>query len=289
MHSSWKHLIARITLLAACLGRVASGATPAEFPFELREGLIWVEVRVAESPAPLHFLLDSGAGLSVINLGTLERISHLRGKRITVQGVETTAVGYWPQHLAVADGSFPLAADLLALDLRELSRGCHRTVDGLVGVDFFRGRSVCLDFRQKVLRLGGAGEGTPSDSITLPVEVGGGALHLSIAVNGHPGQRVRLDTGCAGALHWVGSPGPRQPVEPHVSVALAPLNVPLVDTVVSLGPLRFDGVRTGLHKREMFPGEAGLVGNDLLCRFRAVTVDEPARRIVFEGVSSAVP
>ena len=39
----------------------------AEIPFTYREGLIWLQVNVAGTDEPRNFLLDSGAGQSVIN------------------------------------------------------------------------------------------------------------------------------------------------------------------------------------------------------------------------------
>ena len=44
----------------------AQPAAPAEIPFEFRDGLIWVAVRVPQQSEPLNFLLDSGAAVSVL-------------------------------------------------------------------------------------------------------------------------------------------------------------------------------------------------------------------------------
>jgi len=38
-------------------------------------------------------------------------------------------------------------------------------------------------------------------------------------------------------------------------------------------------VPTGLHQKEIFPGEAGLLGNGLLSRYRSVIIDWKSRRL----------
>src|SRR5260221_11893814 len=71
-----------LTMVAmAALFRVTVPAAP-EFPFQFRDGLICVEVRVAESTGALNFLLDSGAGVSVINLRTAKKLGLKTPKRM---------------------------------------------------------------------------------------------------------------------------------------------------------------------------------------------------------------
>jgi hypothetical protein len=41
------------------LGRVQAESTEAvEFPFQLREGLIWIQVNIPNSAKPLNFMVD---------------------------------------------------------------------------------------------------------------------------------------------------------------------------------------------------------------------------------------
>ena len=62
-----------ILLLGSLLPVPTAQATiGAEFPFQLREGFIWVNVRGVGSVEPLHFLLDSGVvDLSALSEKTL--------------------------------------------------------------------------------------------------------------------------------------------------------------------------------------------------------------------------
>jgi hypothetical protein len=51
---------------------------------------------------------------------------------------------------------------------------------------------------------------------------------------------------------------------------------------VQLGKKSFKAVTTGVHKEPIFPGEAGLLGNGLLSKFR-LTIDQPGKRVIFEN------
>ena len=147
-------LLCVILAVQAAVGRgEAAPTSPTEFPFEYREGLIWVRVQVAESREPLRFLLDSGAEVSVVNLDTAKRLGLALGQRVNVSSVQTTMTGYWPQKLSATANGMALPSDFLALDLSKLSAVCTQSVDGLIGADFFKDRIVQIDFVARKIRL----------------------------------------------------------------------------------------------------------------------------------------
>jgi hypothetical protein len=267
---------------ALCQATAAVESPVKEFPFEFRDGLIWLEVQFRESAVPQSFLLDSGAGLSVINLPALRRLGSLTGRRMVVHGVGATATGYWPQHLSAREGSLPLPSCFLAVDLSELSRACGRRVDGLVGADFFDGHVVQIDFAARKIRLLASSEGL-TNRTTLPLEMHGRALQVPVRVDNGPRQWVRLDTGCAAALHWVTTRVRPEDCKPSLSVALTTVAIDMTHTRVQLAGLTFEGVPTGIHKQHLFEGEAGLLGNELLSRFSSVIIDAKAKRVILEG------
>jgi hypothetical protein len=170
----------------------------------------------------------------------------------------------------------------VAVDLSALSRKCGRTVDGLVGADFFCRQTVQIDFANSLVRLAPF-PAQPTNQVALPLQVHGGALRVPISVAYGPRLWVRLDTGCAGALHWVNAALPPDQYTPHVAVGLAPLNVPITHTSVQLGSISFPSVPTGVHEKEIFTGEAGLLGNELLSRFNSITIDARAGRVILQG------
>jgi hypothetical protein len=72
-----------------------------------------------------------------------------------------------------------------------------------------------------------------------------------------------------------------------VAIGLAKLNIPQTQTTVSLGGQTFRNVPTGLHREAMFEGEAGLLGNGLLSRFKTVTLDAVSNRLILGELRSS--
>jgi hypothetical protein len=261
---------------------------PAEFPFELREGLIWVQVKAPEASQPLNFLLDTGAGVSVVNLRTARKLGLPLGKQVQVLGVGANSVGYWPQRLSASAGAVALARDYLAVDLNELSGACRCAVDGLIGADFFRGRVIQIDFVAKKVRL--LAEGEPAGE-SMPLRVRRGALEVPVSVNNAAAGWARLDTGCASSLQWTAAEGKKTEGKTHIgagraqvmAVGLAGVSIPMEPARVQLGAYIFDKVPAGMHTKPIFAGEAGLLGNGLLSRFERVTIDAKSGRLLVEG------
>ena len=268
-----------VTVAAVARGETAKNVL-AEFRFQFREGLLWVEVTVPQSKAPLNFLVDTGAGVSVINLSTAERIGLKLGREVLVHSVHTNLTGYWQERMTAKVGDVKLPRSYLAVDLGKLSSSCERPVDGLIGADFFRGRVVQIDFEAEKIRvLKPAKDGKPEVSIPLQFRPCG--MCVPIRVNCHEQQWVRLDTGCATALQWVTSDVPEERGR-KMAIGLAELSIPQTATTVALGEHEFGNVPTGLHETAIFPGESGLLGNGLLSRFSTVTIDAKAGRLILE-------
>ena len=251
-----------------------------EFPFEYREGLIWVQVQVAERREPLRFLLDSGAEVSVLNLDTAKRLGVALGEQVKVSSVQTTMTGYWPQKLSATANDVKLPSDFLALDLSKLNAACTQSVDGLIGKDFFNGRIVQIDFVAQKIRLLDASN-APTKSESSPLEIRRCGLCVMASIDGSKPQRLRLDTGCATALQWVTTKVNLQRCSSKMAIGLAQLNIPQTTTTVNLAGQTFRDVPTGLHHDAIFDGEAGLLGNGLLSRFETVTIDSNARHLTF--------
>ena len=270
-----------MTAVSAFLPAKAGESCAAEFPFELKEGLIWLKINVRESAKPLNFLLDSGANLSVINLPTARKLRLSIGRPVAVDGVDTTTTGYWPEHLTAASGKIALPGDFLAIDLTKLSEGSACPIDGLLGADFFAMHVVRIDFaRHKILVDPTGTSSAPSQAI--PLRVNQGAIQVPVAINSAEAQWARLDTGCNTALHWVRAGTPPREAVSHVAVALAKTSIAVTHTNVRLGSYAFADVPTGLHQKEIFPGEAGLLGTGLLSRFSTVTIDVRSSRMLLE-------
>lgn len=272
--------VCAVILSVFALVRVqATSAVLAEFPFQFREGFLWIEVTIPQSEKPLNFLLDTGAGVSVINLSTAKRIGLKLGQEVMVHGVKTTMIGYWQERMSAKAGNVELPHGYLTVDLDRLSSSCERPVDGLVGADFFRGRVVQIDFDAQMIRLLKPEKRSKSVE-SLPLQLRPCGMRVPITVNGRERQWVRLDTGCATALQWVTSDvRPEQCVGRRMAIGLAELSIPQTETSVSVGTHTFEKVPTGLHETAIFDGEAGLLGNGLLARFSSVIIDAKTDRV----------
>jgi len=276
-----------MTVFAATLFQVRGASTVlSEFPFQYREGLLWVEVTILQSDKPLNFLLDTGAGVSAINLNTAKRIGLKLGQEVTVHGVETMLTGYWQQRMSAKVGDVQLPQKYLAVDLEKLSRSCERPVDGLVGMDFFREHIVQIDFAAQKIRVLKSVKAEKTDEV-LSLEMRPCGMRVPVEVNDHKQQWVRLDTGCATALQWVTSEVQTEQCTRQMAIGLAQISIPQTTTTVSIGEHQFLNVPTGLHETAIFPGEAGLLGNGLISRFSTVTIDTKAGRVILKERHSA--
>ncbi len=277
-------LLAVSFILVAALARGGNGAAASsEFPFEYREGLLWVQVRVAGSTQPLNFLFDTGAEVSAIDVSAARRIGLLLGPKVSVRGVGTTMSGHWPQTVCASAAGVALPSELLALDLSKLGRACQQPVDGLIGADFIRGRIVQIDFDASCIRLLKPEE-LPVSARALPLDVRCCGLRVKAGVNGNKPQWLRVDTGCATALHWVTTGVRPDECGGRLAIGLAEMKIPQTLTTVELGGQTFRNVPTGIHRAAIFAGESGLLGNGLLSRFGSVTIDARAGSLLLGPV-----
>lgn len=226
-------------------------------------------------------MVDSGAGVSTLNLRTAQRLGLKGGRRVSVRSVEARVDGYWPERLSARIGNVHLPTEYLAVDLSNLSKACEGGVDGLLGADFFQNRIVQIDFEAKKIRLLKSTVAS-AQAESLPLETHTSGMRVRVSVNGGRQQWARLDTGCASALQWVTSAVASEHFSRLPAIGVSTLSIPQTETKVQLGNMEFRSVPTGLHQKEIFAGEAGLVGNGLLSRFARVTIDAPGARLVLE-------
>ncbi len=267
-----------ILALLVCASRLIA-ATP--IPFQFRDGMVWLKVAVAGTSEPLNFLLDSGAGASVLDLATARRLGVKFGARQNIQGVHSRSVAYRVEGFAARAAGVAIPSSLLAVDLSGPSRACHQRIDGLLGADFFRGRIVQIDFASQAIRLLQRGEVNEAGCEILPLTTRNDALCARISVDGNAPEWLRLDTGCNTTLEWVVT-GDKAKKLGVPTIGVNSGSVRELHTDVQLGAKRLSAVKTGIHTEQMFSGEAGLIGNGLLSRF-TITIDATKRRILLSN------
>src|SRR5258708_34191565 len=100
----------------------------------------------------------------------------------------------------------------------------------------------------------------------LPIKMCNDAVCVPVRVAGNPAQWMRLDTGCDSALEWVVG-GPRTRLHEKASMGLSHSSRPCIRATVQIGSQHFT-IRAGVHEKQLFAGEAALLGNGLPTRRR---------------------
>jgi Aspartyl protease len=239
-------------------------------------------VELAGTKERLNFLLDSGASVSAIDLHTAQTRGINLGDRQLVEGVSGQGFGNRVDDFQATAGGIALPKSVLAIDLGVVSECCHQHIDGVLGVDFFRDRIVQIDFSAGKICLLKNCEVNTAKCDTLPIRMCNGAFCVPVRIAGNPVQWMRLDTGCDSILEWVvGRTEKRRITGP--SIGLSGASVHYINTSARLGRHCFDDITAGIHTKQIFPGEDGLLGNGLLSKF-CLIIDERQSRVVFEKV-----
>jgi len=272
-------LLVSVLLVALWLPLSAQSKVLGEIPFQFHDGLIWLKVGVAGKGEPLNFLLDSGAGVSAVDLQTACCLRLKLGEQQTVQGVSGQTFGYRVHDLQAVSSGIDLPTSVLAIDLRAISECCQQRVDGILGADFFRNRVVQIDFAASRVRLLENCDVNLAKCDVLPIKMCNDAICVPVRVAGNPAQWMRLDTGCDSALEWVAGEPRTRPHE-KASIGLSHSSRKYVKTAVQIGKQDFI-IPATIHEQPIFSGEMGLLGNGLLSKF-CLTIDEPGNRVIFE-------
>ncbi len=187
--------------------QLLTGGSSATIPFNLRDGMIVVDVSIDGAP-PLPFVLDSGA-FNVITPRAAAQL-HLREQgTVMVDGVGNQEVS---AHMAVVPSYRVGQAVLLDQRFAVLSLPAEVTdqgeqqpqIAGLLGYELFRRFIVRVDYERRELTLWWPTAGPPDVAgAKLPLIFDGRDCFISAAVDGEPGL-FRVDTGDDGSLTLFG-------------------------------------------------------------------------------------
>lgn len=272
-------LLPLLALIALAPHAASSAATLSEVPIHFSGGYLWLKVSAAGAAKPLQFILDSGAASSILNLNTARRLGLQLGDPQAVDGVHARSTAYPVDDFRAQSAGVALPRSLLALDFETLGIVCDRPIDGLLGADFFRGHVVQIDYAAGKLRLLDRAEPGAGAEV-LRIKGRNDCFCVPLRIAGRSRQWMRVDTGCNSTLEWFAGRSSFARAG-ETSIGLAGGSVPYAETEVEIGNTRLNGVKTGIHEREIFPGEAGLLGNALLARF-TVTIDARKKRLILE-------
>lgn len=275
-----KPALVALSLLTPFAGPSVLASDSAEIPFRFDDGFIRVEVETQASPRPLSMLLDSGASVSILNFDTARRLNVRAGQALSIRGVAADSDAHEIQPLQTTVSGIDCGDIALTADMSHASRLCAEPIDGLIGVDFFRERVVQIDYARQCIRLLSRAP-EKGAAFRLPLKIINDVACVGVGVNGSSARWTRLDTGCNDALHWVVPRSVRRQKPNSASVGFVTNTRDMTLARVALGKRQLDSIPTALHGRSLFEGEAGLLGNGILCRF-TVVVDWPGKSLILE-------
>ena len=130
----------------------AAGQTPvARVPFEMNGNSIYLQARVNGSE-PRWFVLDTGAGVTVLNATTAESLGLKAGRAGTLRGAGGVVQSTGITGLTLDVGGAVLKdVSVTSIPLAQLENAAGRAIDGILGVDFFRRYVVEIDYEARQL------------------------------------------------------------------------------------------------------------------------------------------
>lgn len=149
-------LLVCICILVSTTAMHAGASNDTEIPFVFEKGHVVVSAKI-KGNIPVEMILSTGAQYSLINAGLLEKYKlqgAYTGEGIITGGDLDQIVVFVPvPDIRVGD------VKVTSLNMRygkaptEISQRLGREIFGVLGADFFKGRVVQFDFRNKVIRF----------------------------------------------------------------------------------------------------------------------------------------
>lgn len=265
------HLNSRLCVLPAILmtAVAARAETPVEIPFRYEHNLLWIKVDVAGRAEPLDFLFDTGAGATVLNVETAEKLGLGFGSSETVREVDSQSAAKWVKSFNAKVSGLAMPGYLLGIDLREPSRLCKHRIDGLLGADFLKNRIVRIDYAAGKIQFVQHSDTPGATAVVLPLKRRNDGFCVAATIAGKKNQWLRIDTGCDETLRWASRE------------AVAVKGAHRMKAGIQLGGRAFNDLDISVQKKPFFPDEDGLLGNAFLSNF-TVTIDLTKSELILE-------
>jgi hypothetical protein len=258
-----------------------------EIPFETSLGVVFFPVKV-NSEGPFQFLLDTGGGGSLFERAMADRLS-LKQERgeASVSGNSALSVGVIPK-ASVEVGPVKFESRLITTSFTTLEPIFGRKLEGILGGDFMSRYVVEFDYEQKRMRLYDIATYLPDKTVeALPLSFSDNIPYVNLKVTLPNGKSVAgeflVDSGGGGmAIHVFQQIVDREKLFENLKT-LDETGFGIGGTtdrrtargeILTIGKYRLSGptvtISPDAANAKAKPGSVGLVGMEVLGRFRIV-------------------
>jgi hypothetical protein len=212
---SYKRIGIAALLLAAAAGLAAQTATPqiatptvtavagrsATIPFELYRGnrmLLTGRINGIETP----MMLDSGAGVTTLNLSFARKIGLTGGQKIDALGTGGEQEAELYQDVTIEAGNLKLSgATVVAIDLSQIEKAIGHPIPAVLGRELFVNSVIGIDFDRSQMSLSPSqGFVAPAGATEVKLKREGTLHFIPVSLAGLPPVLAAFDLGNGGAL-----------------------------------------------------------------------------------------
>ncbi len=271
-------------------------SNPIEIQAQLEGGLFLLPIRVNGSPAPLYFLLDTGAEISIIQREAAKALRLKGDDQLSLNGAggDTETNGSIVNNMTLESGGLTVSNARLAVAHINLQFKHH--CSGILGFDILKRAVIKLDYQNKTVVFINPATFTDNQQIRIPFQVSNGAAMMQVSLSSNGGfftTPIQLDTGSFGGIQLSPqfieeNPSFRMTVlaknranglggSAGFSIGMSP-EIKLGDYVMHDQPVEL---------LSQCPGE-GLLGAQILSQFK-VTLDGPDSALLLRPVAESAP
>ena len=173
----------------------------ATIPFELYRGnRMFLSGRINGVETPM--ILDSGAGVTTLNLAFARKIGLTNGQKIEAQGTGGQQDAELYQNVTIEAGNLKLSgATVVAIDLTQIEKAIGRPMPAILGRELFVNSVIGIDFDRNEMTLSpSAGFSAPVGATEVKLKREGTLHYIPISFGGLPPVDAAFDLGNGGAL-----------------------------------------------------------------------------------------
>ncbi len=141
-------------LCTPCVAKAATDDATSEVPFSFEKGHVIIQAKI-KNEIPVEVILSTGAEHSTVDMGLTEKYKLQSGYagEPPVTGKNDRIYFFSIVPDVRVGGAKATSLSMRLVSLSEVSKAVGREIFGVLGADFFKGRVIQFDFKNKVVRF----------------------------------------------------------------------------------------------------------------------------------------